>query len=81
MQSPPTSDHDLLIRVATLLDRVESDIDDIKRATDDLPDFRRRVKYMEDEMHNRLQRNNALIIAAASVISVVISIVVSVILH
>ena len=81
MQSPSSSDHDLLIRVATLLDRVESDIDEIKKATDDLPDFRRRVQYIEDEMHNRLQRNNAIIIAVASVLSVVISVVVSVLIH
>lgn len=72
----PVSDHDLLIRVATLLDRFEQDLKEIKSSVSDLPDIRRRLTVIEDRDGAGRLRNNALIIATATVISAVVGIIV-----
>jgi hypothetical protein len=79
MQSAP--DHDLLIRVATLLDRFEKDLKDIKDSIEDFPDIRARVDDIEEDMRTRIGRNNALIIALATVVSAVVTIIVKLLLH
>jgi|GEM_PF-6667099 hypothetical protein len=64
MQS--TTDHDLLIRLATLLEGFEKDVDEIREDAKDLPDIRIRLRNLENSRNAAWLRNNALIIATAT---------------
>jgi hypothetical protein len=75
------SDHDVLIRVSTQLDRFEKDIEEIKDGLIDLPALRMRIGALEERKNAHLTRDNALIIAIATVLSTVIAIVIKLVIH
>ena len=76
-----SSDHDVLIRVSTQLDRFERDIEEIKGGMRDMPGMRLKIDTMERDIRARMTRNNSMIIAAATVISTVVAIIAKVIVH
>jgi hypothetical protein len=75
------SDHDVLIRVSTQLDRFEKDIEEIKDGVGDLPALRMRIGALEERKNVHLTRDNALIIAIATVLSTIIAIVIKLVIH
>jgi hypothetical protein len=78
MQS--STDHDLLIRLSTLLDRLERDMNEIRADAQDLPEIRVRLRNLENGRSAARVRDNALIIATATVLSTIISIIVHIII-
>ena len=76
-----SSDHDVLIRVSTQLDRFERDIEDIKDGMKDMPGIRSKIDTMERDIRARMTRNNSMIVAAATIISTVVAIIAKVIVH
>lgn len=75
------SDHDVLIRVSTQLDRFEKDIEDIREGVDDLPALRMRIGALEERRNVHLTRDNAVIIAIATILSTVIGIIIKLVIH
>ena len=69
------NDHDLLIRVSTILESLNGDVGEMKKNMKELFGLPSRVETLEGRLKTQTARNNALIIGVATIVSTVVAII------
>ena len=69
------NDHDLLIRVSTILESLNGDVGEMKKSMKELFGLPSRVETLEGKLRTQAARNNALIIGVATIVSTVVAVI------